>query len=94
MSQQKQKNRKKQKQKHKERRKDVTRKMPFIIAYQGDPARRFRCAMVGYRDHYDLTPMWIGCKGEGLSRLKRFSKNKVAEIGKNGLIYIEKAPLK
>jgi len=30
--------------------------MPFIIAYQGDPAQHFRCAMSSYRNYYDLIP--------------------------------------
>jgi len=63
--------------------------MPFIVAYMGDPARHYRCAMPKYREYFDLTPIWKNCRGKGFMRLKQYKKHRVKEV--KGLVYVADA---
>lgn len=75
--------------KHKDRRKkDCILGMPFIIAFEGDPARLFYCADIPKT--YELVPRtsmypWIV---EGpLERLKRYLDHHVTQMHSKVLIY-------
>lgn len=84
---------KQRREKKKERRKkDTTQGMPFIIAYQGDPARNYRCGQApSFRLYYEL----INASPERLLRnphlhgfdlLSRYKKHPVQDAGLKGFI--------
>jgi hypothetical protein len=72
--------------KHKERRKhDCMIFLPFIVAYQGDPAQNFYCNDI--RDgHNNATYELIRHEGPFV-RLKRYMKHHVLNISKKVLIW-------
>lgn len=74
--------------KHKERRKkDCMIGMPFIIAFQGDPAGLFYCNDIP--DRYELIPRTsrFPRQTDMLARLKQYMKHHVVHIAKKVLIY-------
>jgi hypothetical protein len=81
--------------KHKERRKrDLMPHLPFIIGFQGDPARDFRCEDV-HSDSKDQIHTWIlnpihGWGERGLRRLSRYFSNHITRLHM-GQILIYKA---
>jgi len=96
--QQKQKTKRRLHTKHKNRRKkDCMIGMPFIIGYQGDPARGyyFRCNDMQrmYKNRLDYHYHLINPLTEKpFSRLKRYQKKRISDIAKIGYILVEEAP--
>lgn len=73
--------------KHRERRKkDCILGMPFIMAFQGDPAGLFYCNDIP--DTFELIPRTGNYKGNTpLERLKTYIRHHVVQIAKKVLIY-------
>jgi hypothetical protein len=105
---QEQRERRKEKKKERERKnkarrkKDVIQGLPFIIAFQGDPARHFRCGQSeSLRQHYDLINLSKKNKRRNASLfnfnlLNQYKSHPVLDFGieqsTKGLVYIKNAP--
>ena len=93
---QEQKRKRKRKLKKKQRRKkDTVQMIPFIIAFQGDSAWHFRCAMLAFRSYFELNPLYKNSTDTqerlGFSRLQRFKAKIVQFISTKGIIHIKDA---
>ena len=79
--------------KHRERRKrDVMPNLPFILGFQGDPARNFYCNDENQRDisgnpNYELIPRTKrGYFNRGLSRLSSYFSHKITKLLKGKML--------
>jgi len=94
--------RKKRMRKNKRRRKrDVIMGLPLLIAFQGDPARHFRCGQSPkLRDYYELIPssekrIKLNPRNKKLHLLNYYKAHQVQDFGiagkTMGIVYIKDA---
>jgi hypothetical protein len=70
--------------KRERRKKDCTLGLPFVVAFQGDPAQTFFCA--DYPTSYELIPR-TGKYNGGLERLAQYMRHHVTCLHRKVLIY-------